>query len=66
MLDIGLFLFVWKENSRGDRDGYHRFLQFLILDLHKSEVGASKFFCFPSFIHFFFSKVIYSKIKKKF
>ena len=29
----------WKENSRGDSDEYHRFLQFFILDLHKSEVG---------------------------
>ena len=50
MLDIGLFFFVWKENSRGDSDEYHIFLQFLILDLHKSEVG-------PSNIYIFFSKM---------
>ena len=35
------FFFVWKENSRGDSDEYHRFLQFIILDLHKSEAGPS-------------------------
>ena len=51
MLDIGLFFFVRKDNSRDDSDEYHRFLQFLILDLHKSEVGPSIF----SFFHFFFS-----------
>ena len=35
-------------------DGYHIFLHFLILDLHKSEVGPSNllFFC-----HFFFKYV---------
>ena len=27
-------------------DGYHRFLQFLILDLHKSEVGPSNLLFF--------------------
>ena len=46
MLDIGLFFFVWKENSRGDSDEYHIFLQFLILDLHKSEVGPSNIYIF--------------------
>ena len=34
---------------------YHRFLQFLILDLHKSDVGPSIFFSI--FLQFFFSKI---------
>ena len=29
-----------------DSDGYHRCFQFLILDLHKSEVGPTIFFFF--------------------
>ena len=69
MLDIGLFCFVWKENSRGDSDEYHRFLQFLILDLHKSEVGPSNI-CFPffffSFFPFFFRYSFLSKNKNIF
>ena len=54
------FFFVWKENSRGDSDEYHRFLQFLIVELHKSEVG-------PSFFLFFFfkNKIFIQKKKKK-
>ena len=59
MLDNGLFFFVWKENSRGDSDEYHRFLQFLILDLHKSEVGPSLFFFFPFFFFFFKNEILY-------
>ena len=47
----------------GDRqevtsDGYHKFLHFLILDLHKSEVG-------PSNLPFFLAIFFFSKIKKK-
>ena len=65
MLDIGLYFLVWKENSRGDRDVYHRFLQFLILDLHKSEVGPSNFFF--SKLNFLFKNLFFllllSKIK---
>ena len=64
MLDIGLFFFVWKENSRGDSDTYHRFLQFLILDLHKSEVSPSiliyiYIYFFPFFL--FFSQIFFFK-----
>ena len=48
-------------NSGCDSDEYHRFLQFLILDLHKSEVGPSNIFFF-----FFFSKnLFFSKIISK-
>ena len=60
--------FVWKENSRGDSDEYHRFLQFLILDLHKSEVGPSLLlFFFPFFFFFFFFKneICIKKLKEK-
>ena len=59
MLDIGLFVFVWKENSRGDSDEYHRCLQFLILDLHKSEVGPSIYFIFLFF--FFLNEICFKK-----
>ena len=38
-----------------DSDGYHRCLQFLILDLHKSEVGASNIYI-SFFLSFFFFK----------
>ena len=31
-------------------DGYRRFLQFLILDLHKSEVGPSNLLLFSFFL----------------
>ena len=33
-------------------DEYHRFLQFLILDLHKSEVGPSNISFFSFFFYF--------------
>ena len=36
-----------------DSDGYHRCLQFLILDLQKSEVGPSNIYIF-FFVQFFF------------
>ena len=52
-----VFFFVWKENSRGDSDEYHRFLQFLILDLHKSEVGPSNFFFFFFFFFLFENEI---------
>ena len=42
-------------------DGYHRFLQFIILDLHKSEVGPSNLLLFS-----FFSKTKFLfEFKKK-
>ena len=40
-----------------DSDGYHRCLQFLILDLHKSEVGPSNIYIFFFSNLFFFSKI---------
>ena len=47
-------------------DGYHRCLQFLIVDLNKSEVGPSNiYFFFSIFFIFFFQKSnFYSKITK--
>ena len=40
-----------------DSDGYHRCLQFLILDLHKSEVGLSNIYIYIYiYIFFFFFK----------
>ena len=39
-----------------DSDGCHRFLQFLILDLHKSEVGPSNIYILFFFLSFFFFK----------
>ena len=55
-----------------DSDGYHMCLLFLILDLHKSEVGPSNiyiyiyiFFFLQFFFFFFFSKINFlSKITK--
>ena len=49
-------------------DGYHRYLHFLILDLHKSEVGPSNLLLFSSFFSnlFFFQKSnFHLKIKKE-
>ena len=43
-----------------ESDGYHRCLQFLILDLHKSEVGPSNiyiFFFFNCFFCFFKNQI---------
>ena len=37
-----------------DSDGYHRCLPFLILDLHKSEVGPSNIYIIFFFFFFFF------------
>ena len=37
-----------------DSDGYHRCLQFLILDLHESEVGPSNIYIYIFFFFFFF------------
>ena len=39
-----------------DSDGYHRCLQFLILDLHKSEVGPSNIYIYIFFFFYFFQK----------
>ena len=39
-----------------DSDGYHRCLQFLILDLHKSEVGPSNIYIYFFSIFYFFQK----------
>ena len=49
-------LVLGKENSRGDSDEYHRFLQFLILDLHKFEVGPSIIIIIFFYFIFFFQK----------
>ena len=40
-----------------DSDGYHRCLQFLILDLHKTEVGPSNIYIFLFNFFFFFGAV---------
>ena len=45
-----------------DSDGYHMCLLFLILDLHKSEVGPSNIYIYIYiffFFFFFFSKIIF-------
>ena len=44
MLDIGLFFLSGRRTPEVTSNKYHRFLQFLILDLHKSEVGPSNYF----------------------
>ena len=43
-------------NSRGDSDEYHRFLQFLIPDLDKSEVDHSNIYIY---IYIFFSNFFF-------
>ena len=43
-----------------DSDGYHMCLLFLILDLHKSEVGPSNIYFFHFFFPFFFPNVFFS------
>ena len=47
--DLSRTMYVWLTEGCSmkldiDSDGYHRCLQFLILDLHKSEVGPSNIF----------------------
>ena len=44
-------------------DGYHRVLSFLILDLHKSEVGPSNLLFVVNF--FFFVSFLFKNYKKK-
>ena len=44
-----------------DSDGYHRCLQFLILDLHKSEVGPSNIYIYFFFQFFFFQNHFFIK-----
>ena len=48
-----------------DSDGYHRCLLFLILDLHKSEVGSSNIYIYIYIYFFFFKNIFFMKNNQK-
>ena len=56
-----IFLSV-RRSPEGTSDGYHRFLHFLILDLHKSEVDPSN--PLLSFFFVFKIQIFIRKFKK--